>query len=116
VREPTKSSLDQRRFLPANALLCSKVAHLLPKTQHRQKDYSADVRFYSTSPMNGERAQVAPGNGAADAQGTRGRRNNGPEFPIDRYRTLPEAAPDAMVIVNRSWEIVLLNIHRERPC
>jgi hypothetical protein len=40
----------------------------------------------------------------------------GPEFPIDRYRELLEAAPDAMVIVNRGWEIILPNFQTENQC
>src|ERR1700694_3052074 len=64
--------------------------------------------------MNGGRAQVAPDNEGADTQSPNGQKRNGREFPIDRYRGLLEAAPDAMVIVNQGGEIVLLNVQAEK--
>jgi len=63
-----------------------------------------------------EDVQTAPRDRSADAQSIHGWRNNGPEFPIDRYRGLLQGTPDAMVIVNRGWEIVLPNIQTEKQC
>jgi hypothetical protein len=40
--------LPHRRRLPH-----SKVAHLLPQTLTRKKDYNKDVRYYTTKPLNG---------------------------------------------------------------
>jgi PAS domain-containing protein len=74
------------------------------------------VRDYATHPTNCGRTQVAPGNVAADGHRPYGRRKNGSKLPIDRYRALLEAAPDAMFIVNRGGEILLLNIQMEKRC
>lgn len=62
------------------------------------------------------RIDVAPHDLPVDAQSIPGRRNNRPEFPIDRCRLPRETAPDAMVIVSRSEPIVPLKIRTEKQC
>jgi diguanylate cyclase (GGDEF)-like protein/PAS domain S-box-containing protein len=79
-----------------------------------QKDYSEDVGNDSLNPMNGERAQVAPGNAGCGYSESMRERKDGSEFLIDRYRGLLEAALDAMIIVNQGGEIMLLNVQAEK--
>jgi len=64
--------------------------------------------------MNGEGAQVAPGNAGGGYSESVPGRKNGSEFLIDRYRGLLEAAPDAMVIVNQGGKVMVLNVQAEK--
>jgi hypothetical protein len=82
--------------------------------------YKAPFSFLTDDFHNGRasdgRIHVAPHDLPVDAQSTHGRRNNRPEFAIDRYRLLRETAPDALVIVSRGGPIVLLKIRTEKQC
>jgi hypothetical protein len=82
--------------------------------------YKAPFSFLTADFLNGtasdRRIQVGPHDLPVDAQSIPGRRNNTPEFPIDRYRLPGETAPDAMGIVSRGGPIVLLKIRTEKQC
>jgi hypothetical protein len=82
--------------------------------------YKAPFSFLTADFLNGRASDggihVAPHDPPVDAQSIHGRRNNRPEFPVDRYRLPRATAPDAMVIVSRGGPIVLLKTWTENQC
>jgi len=72
------------------------------------------VGYNSLNPVPDERGEVAPGDAGADTSESARKQKNGSELLIGRYRSLLEAAPDAMVVVNQDEEILLLNLQAEK--
>lgn len=70
--------------------------------------------YNSLNPVPDERGEVAPGDAGADTSESARKQKNGSELLIGRYRSLLEAAPDAMVVVNQDEEILLLNLQAEK--
>jgi hypothetical protein len=81
--------------------------------------YQAPFCFLTADLLSGRasdgRIDVAPSDLPVAAQSIHGRRNNKPEFPIDRDR-LPRKTPDAMVMVSRGGPIVLLKMRTGKQC